>query len=95
LEVAMSAYEYPASSVRARFEPETARPSDLPTELKTALLKVLGHSSPASAVSTREAIASVRELLPHLDIPDDTLANMVADQAVVIGRSITFDSRKR
>jgi hypothetical protein len=62
-------------------------------DLNAALLEVLGLQSPGSIVSTRSAIGQLRLRLPELGISNEDLANIVADQAIARGLSITFDSR--
>ena len=62
-------------------------------DLNAALLEVLALQSPGSIVSTRSAIGQLRLRLPELGISNEDLANIVADQAIARGLSITFDSR--
>ncbi len=62
--------------------------------LNAALEQVLSLCAPGSTISTRFAIEGLRHRLPELRVDNEDLVNIVADQAIARGLSVTFDSRE-
>ena len=62
-------------------------------DMRPALLEVLGTYSPGTTVSTRLALRELRRRMPDLAAADEELVNLIADGAIGLGFSVSFDSR--
>ena len=62
-------------------------------DMRPALLEVLGTYRPGTTVSTRLALKELRLRMPDLAAADEELVNLIADGAIGLGFSVTFDSR--
>lgn len=63
------------------------------TDMRPTLLEVLGTYRPGTTVSTRLALRELRRRMPDLAAADEELVNLIADGAIGLGFSVSFDSR--